>query len=319
MFDVSHMTVVDVKGEDAFAYLSILIANDVQKLAKNGDALYTAMLNDQGGIIDDLIVYRMTYGYRLVVNCSTREGDLHWMEQVKTTQQLTAVEVEERPDLSIIAIQGPQAVERIVTLLDGEVGPMLTKMARFKGMVFNHWFIGRTGYTGEDGVEVMLPHEDAVQLWQQLVDSGVKPCGLGARDTLRLEAGMNLYGQDMDTDVSPLESNIAWTVDWRDEDRKFNGRPFLQAQREQGVPRRLVGLVLKGRGVMRAQQKIMVDGQEVGEVTSGSFSPTLGKSIALARIKAEYANAEKSESLFVDIRGKMQSVEIVKPPFVKKS
>ncbi len=314
MFDVSHMTIVDLEGDDAEAFVSILIANDVAKLKANGEALYTAMLNDHAGIIDDLIVYKMAFGYRLVVNCATRETDLDWFAEVKQREGFESLTLTEQQGLSIIAVQGPDAIDTVSRQLGGEVGGMLQRIARFTGMAFNRWFIARTGYTGEEGVEIMLPSEDAVVLWQQLSSAGVTPCGLGARDTLRLEAGMNLYGSDMDPSVTPLESNIAWTVAWT-EGRPFIGRSVLEVQKAQGAERTLVGLKMAGRGIIRSGYKVMQDGAHVGVVTSGGFSPTLGVSIALARIEA---NLDPEKPLSVEIRGKLQPVHREKPPFYKR-
>lgn len=314
MFDVSHMLVVDLEGDESSQLLQKLVANDASKLKKNGAALYTAMLNEQGGILDDLIIYKMGFGYRLVVNCGTREQDLSWIEQVQLQGKFDGITIYERSDLSIIAVQGPESVAKMGGIVGDQAGSQLIDVERFNGMVFNRWFIGRTGYTGEDGVEIMLPHSEAIDLWQQLQSAGVVPCGLGARDTLRLEAGMNLYGQDMDPSVTPLESNIGWTVDWTGESRDFIGRAALQAQRTKGVSRKLIGLEMKGRGVLRADQKVMLDGQAVGVTTSGGFSPTLGTSIAFARVQASAAAGDLS----VEIRGKLQPVALVKPPFVRR-
>ncbi len=317
MFDVSHMTVVDVQGAQSRDYLRYLLANDVDKLLVDGKALYSGMLDEKGGVIDDLIVYRMPSdsmssnskpsNYRVVVNCGTREKDLAWM--TKQAENFD-VELKERSDLAMIAIQGPEAIDS-VKKLKAENASLIESLAVFQGLEKGDWMYCRTGYTGEDGLEVMLPNDEAEIFWNGLVEVGVKPCGLGARDTLRLEAGMNLYGSDMDESVTPLESNMAWTVSFTD-DRDFIGKAALVKQKDAGVPNKLVGLVLETRGVLRGHQKVCLNGQEVGEITSGSFSPTLGYSVALARVSQSLTDACQ-----VDMRGKQIDVKIVKPPFVR--
>lgn len=319
MFDVSHMTVVDVSGADAKPYLRKLLANDVAKLDKNGQALYSGMLNEQGGVIDDLIVYLMDFGYRLVVNCATREKDLAWMQ---AQSQGFELQIQERSELAMIAVQGPKAraaVEALVRAQAGEAAAQaLGELPGFAGcevpMADNTWFVARTGYTGEDGYEIILPNSAAEACFAALYEAGVKPCGLGARDTLRLEAGMNLYGHEMDESVSPLVANMAWTVAWgKDESRDFIGRSALVLQKDTGVREKLVGLVLQGRGVMREGYEVSVPGVErSGVVTSGSFSPTLACSIALARVPVEIG-----EQAVVIIRGKEHSVDVVRPCFVR--
>lgn len=307
MFDVSHMTVIDVQGAQARDYLRYLLANDVDKLLVDGKALYSGMLDENGGVIDDLIVYRMPSDFRVVVNCGTREKDLAWMaKQAKNFD----VELKERSDLAMIAIQGPKAIDS-VKKLKPEDADLIDSLAVFQGLEKGTWMYCRTGYTGEDGLEVMLPNDQAEAFWNGLVEVGVKPCGLGARDTLRLEAGMNLYGSDMDENVTPLESNMAWTVAFSDE-RDFIGKAALLKQKEAGVPNKLVGLVLEARGVLRGHQKVCLNGAVVGEITSGSFSPTLGYSIALARVSQSLTDACQ-----VDMRGKQIDVKIVKPSFVR--
>lgn len=307
MFDVSHMTIVDVKGPQAKRYLQYLLANDVDKLLIEGKALYSGMLNEQGGVIDDLIVYRMPVDYRVVVNCGTREKDLAWMAKQAETFDVTLTE---RSDLAMIAIQGPEAIEK-VKALKAEASDLIAGLSVFQGLEFDAWMYCRTGYTGEDGLEVMLPNDQAEAFWDGLLSANVKPCGLGARDTLRLEAGMNLYGQDMDESVTPLESNMAWTVSFS-EGRDFIGKSALLSQKEAGVANKLVGLILETRGVLRGHQKVCLNGNIVGEITSGSFSPTLGYSIALARVSSSLV-----DSCQVDMRGKYIDVKVVKPPFVR--
>jgi len=310
MFDVSHMTVVDLRGPRVREFLRRLVANSVDKLGKPGKALYTCMLTEQGGVIDDLIVYFMedTF-FRMVVNSSTRDKDLAWLTKQAAAY---AVDVTARGDLAIIAVQGPNARERVHGLLGTEDRTRAAKLLRFSAMQSDAGlFIARTGYTGEDGYEVVLPEAIAAEFWNRLLDAGVSPAGLGARDTLRLEAGMNLYGQDMDESTTPLESGLAWTVAF-DEGRDFIGRAALEAQQASGVPRRLVGLVLDEKGVLRHDQVVLTPAGE-GRVLSGSFSPTLGKSIALARIPSA-----ATQDLRVDIRGRELPVRVLSPPFVRE-
>ncbi len=309
VFDVSHMTVVDVSGEQARDYLQRLLANDVARLKSIGRALYTAMLNERGGVIDDLIVYLTDWGYRLVVNASTRDKDLAWMQAQAAG---FAVEVRERPELAMLAIQGPHARARTSELVSQARAGLIHDLKPFQGMADGDWFIGRTGYTGEDGLEIILPAEQAPDFLSELVGAGIPPIGLGARDTLRLEAGLNLYGQDMTEEVSPLAANMGWTVAWEPAERDFVGRAALEQQRARDDLPKLVGLVLEERGVLRAHQVVRVNGVGDGEITSGSFSPTLGKSIALARVPA--GTAERAE---VEIRGKWYPVRVVQPTFVR--
>ncbi|RRW28704.1 glycine cleavage system aminomethyltransferase GcvT [Stutzerimonas stutzeri] len=309
VFDVSHMTVVDVAGDQASAYLQHLLANDVARLKSPGGALYSAMLNERGGVIDDLIVYLADRGYRLVLNASTRDKDLAWMQAQAAD---FAVEINERPQLAMLAIQGPHARARTAELVSQARATLIQELKPFQGLAEGDWFIGRTGYTGEDGLEIILPAEQAPDFLSELVGAGIPPIGLGARDTLRLEAGLNLYGQDMTEEVSPLAANMGWTVAWEPAERDFVGRAALEQQRAQGDLPKLVGLVLEERGVLRAHQVVRVNGVGDGEITSGSFSPTLGKSIALARVPA--GTAERAE---VEIRGKWYPVRVVQPTFVR--
>jgi aminomethyltransferase len=308
MFDVSHMTVVDVSGAGARDFLRYLIANDVDRLKADGKALYSVMCRPDGGIIDDLIVYRTDPGYRLVVNCGTREKDLAWLAEQCSA---FAVDIVERPELAMLAVQGPQAIGKVCALLP-ESAAQIHALENFSGFAQGDWYIARTGYTGEDGVEIMLPGSEAAAFWQRLLDAGVAPCGLGARDTLRLEAGMSLYGNDLDENVTALESALAWTIAWEPAGRDFIGRTALEAQRAAKPARKLVGLVLTEKGVLRGHQKVIVEGVGEGEITSGTFSPTLEHSIALARVPAGTGDTAQ-----VDMRGKLVSVRVVKPPFVR--
>ena len=309
VFDVSHMTVVDVTGSQAKAYLQHLLANDVERLQVLGKALYSGMLNEQGGVIDDLIVYLTAEGYRVVVNASTRDKDLAWMQQQSAGFDVV---LQHRPELAMLAVQGPQARAKTAELVSAARAALIHELKPFQGLPEGDWFIARTGYTGEDGLEIMLPAEQAPGFLNELVGAGIAPAGLGARDTLRLEAGMNLYGQDMTEEVSPLAANMGWTIAWEPAERQFVGRAVLEAQRAAGNQPKLVGLVLEERGVLRAHQVVRVEGVGEGEITSGSFSPTLGKSIALARVPA--GTGDRAE---VEIRGKWFPVRVVQANFVR--
>lgn len=304
LFDVSHMTVVDLYGSDSRGYLSWLLANDVAKLKRPGKALYGCMLNESGGVIDDLITYWQGEDrYRLVVNAATRATDLAWMQE---KIQGRAVEIRERGDLAMVALQGPASIDMLDPWLQGQG---LDLPRPFAAVENESTFVARTGYTGEDGVEIIVPNEGAAALWRTLLAAGATAAGLGARDTLRLEAGLNLYGSDMTTDVSPLVCGLEWTVAIDDE-REFIGREALIAERAAGVAERQVGLVLEGRGVIRSGQPVVTD-VGPGIVTSGSFSPTLKRSIALARVPTTASSAS------VELRGKAMPVRIVVPPFVR--
>lgn len=310
MFDVSHMTIVDIKGADAKSFLRYLVANDVAKLTVPGKALYTGMLNETGGVIDDLIVYYFdeTF-YRLVVNSATREKDLAWINK---QSESFAVTITEQPDWAMIAVQGPNAKTKVATLLTDEQNAAVEGMKPFFGVQAGDLFIATTGYTGETGYEIMLAPEMAANLWQQLLDAGVKPCGLGARDTLRLEAGMNLYGLDMDDTVSPLAANMAWTIAWQPEDRDFIGRDAITQAKAAGTEQ-LVGLVMEQKGVLRSGLKVISEAGE-GTITSGTFSPTLGYSIAMARVPSGVAIGDIVQ---VEMRKKLVDVKVVKAGFVR--
>jgi len=271
VFDVSHMCPVDLTGTRVRQFLRHLLANDVAKLKLPGKALYSCMLKESGGVLDDLIVYFLSETwFRMVVNAGTRDKDLAWIRSLSGEFD---IEVTERTDLAILAIQGPEARARTVSLLPASAADAALALGPFFGREIDSWFVARTGYTGEDGFEVMLPASDAVRLWRELNAAGVASCGLGARDTLRLEAGMNLYGNEMDESTHPFESGLAWTVAMQPAERQFIGRAAL----ENVTPaRQLVGLVLEDRGVLRSHQKVLVpEAGAAGEVTSGTFSPTL--------------------------------------------
>jgi aminomethyltransferase len=310
VFDVSHMCVVDLKGPRVRAFLAQLLANDVGKLKAAGKALYSCMLNERGGVVDDLIVYFLTESwFRAVVNAGTRDKDLAW---IRTHAAPFGLEVTERTDLAMLAIQGPEGRARALELLAAADREAALGLGVFVGRELGRWFVARTGYTGEDGFEIMMPAADAVPAWRKLNALGVASCGLGARDTLRLEAGMNLYGHDMDESTDPFESGLAWTVALEPPGRAFVGREALEAIRARGPGAKLVGLLLEDRGVLRDHQKVLVPGVGEGEITSGTFSPTLERSIALARVPA--ATPARVQ---VDIRGKLLNARVVKPPFVR--
>jgi aminomethyltransferase len=310
MFDVSHMTVADIIGRDARAYLEHLLANDVGKLTTSGRGLYSCMLNSAGGVVDDLIAYRTAENdYRLVVNAATRDKDLAWMVAEAAD---FSVEVREKADLIMLAVQGPMACERAAALLPESISQVALALKPFHCVNDREIFVARTGYTGEDGWEIVLDEESGLRFWDAACSSGIVPCGLGARDTLRLEAGLNLYGQDMDETTSPLVSGLGWTVAMQSESRDFVGRAALQAAKLEGVSEKLVGLILDDRGIMRHGQRV-VTGAGDGIVTSGGFSPTIQCSIALARVPSEAA-----EQCEVEIRNGMRGARIVRPPFVRK-
>jgi aminomethyltransferase len=309
IFDVSHMTVIDVGGSAATLFLRRVLANDVGRLDAPGKAAYGTMLNDRGGIIDDLITYRLGSGYRLVVNAATRDKVIDWLQR-QNREEVTLVEQE----LAMIAVQGPSALATLATATAGRGGvsnDAVAALAPFNALAVGGWLVARTGYTGEDGVEVLLPGDEAVALWQALASAGASPAGLAARDTLRLEAGLNLYGQDMTESTSPLVSNIGWTVHWPPQERVFVGREALEAERVAGPDTRLTGVVLDGRGVMRRDQRVVTNAGD-GVVTSGLFSPTLGASIALARVPRAAKGACE-----VEIRDRRHPARLVKPPFVR--
>ena len=310
IFDVSHMGVLDLTGSEVTAFLRYALANDVAKLKAPGSAIYTCMLNHEAGIIDDLIVYWLAEDwYRIVLNASRREVDFNWLSQLAEKFDVTLTL---KPELCILAVQGPEAIAKVKRVLDDQWQQTIDGLKLFKVAMRDEWQIARTGYTGEDGVEVILSQAAAVEFWQQLLAVGVKPCGLGARDTLRLEAGLNLYGSDMDDTITPYEANLAWTVSLKDEARDFVGKPALSKQKELGIEQQLVGLVMEERGVLRNHQQVFIAENGTGEITSGSFSPTLGYSVAFARMPKHIEG-----NVSIDRRGTRVPVKVVKPPFVR--
>ena len=308
MFDVSHMLPVDLKGEGARDFLRQLVANNVDKLQSTGKALYTCMLHEGGGVVDDLIIYFLNESwFRLVVNAGCADKDLAWME-TQRDKLAPGLTLTPRRDLSMIAVQGPNAAAKLWQAMPG-MEELAAPLKPFNAVVVGDMFVARTGYTGEDGFEIMLPAKAAPYFWMALLEAGVKPCGLGARDTLRLEAGMNLYGQDMTESTTPLESGLAWTVDLKSE-RDFIGKDSLLR-----LPRdkQLVGLKLLDRGVLRNHQPVFTAAGP-GEITSGSFSPTLNASIALARMPV---GVNLGDTVEVEIRDKRLKALVVKYPFVR--
>jgi aminomethyltransferase len=311
IFDVSHMTILDFKGDDAETFVRKLISNDIKKLTEPYAGLYSAMVNEQGGVIDDLIAYKMENGYRLVVNCATRGEDLKWIASKSLNFK---VEMTERDDLSMIAVQGPRSLD-VLSSCPAPIVRALESKKRQQGVYDNNMFATKTGYTGEIGFEVILPHEQAVNLWQNAIDAGAVPVGLGARDTLRLEAGMNLYGFEMDEFITPFECNMSWTVDFSDSDRDFYGKKALENILKEENYNELVGIMLDERTILRQGQKLWFnENKELdGIVTSGTYSPTLKKPIALARIpKADL------KSCFTEVRDKKVFAKIGSPKFIKE-
>jgi aminomethyltransferase len=313
MFDVSHMTVSDLKGKGVRDFLKLLLANNVDKLKTPGRALYSCMLNSKGGVIDDLIVYYLNdEWYRIVSNAATRDKDLAWIEAA--AKEFGGVAFTERDDLAMIAVQGPSAKEKTYAAMGEHIREQTATLKPFHSITIGELMIATTGYTGEEGFEIILPAKSAAFAWQMLHEAGVAAIGLGARDTLRLEAGMALYGADMDETTTPLESGLAWTVALEPATRKFIGREALEKQQAKGVPHVLVGLVLEEKGVLRNHQKVTCDGERRGEITSGSFSPTLNCSIGLARVSS---GVQPGNHCRVEMRGKMSAARVVQYPFVR--
>ncbi len=310
VFDVSHMGIVDIVGPQAHRYLRGLLANDVARLDGPGQALYSCLLKHDGGILDDLLVYALGKGaYRLVVNAATAARDLEFM---RAALQGYAARVIHRQDLAMLAIQGPHARTVLPPLLPVSLRHHTQALKPFSAVWADDWMLACTGYTGEDGFEVMLPASQAADFWGRLRAAGITPIGLGARDTLRLEAGMHLYGHDMDESLSPLDCGLGWTVAWQPETREFIGRQALLQRKAAGVRHKMVGLILQTRGVLRSGMPLLTSSGEHGVITSGGFAPTLERSIALARVPLHCA-----ERVEVDLRGRIGIARVVKPPFVR--
>lgn len=311
IFDVSHMTILDFEGLQAKDFARYILANDVDNLEEDYDGLYSAMMNQSGGIIDDLIAYKMPFGYRFVVNCATRKEDLEWISSHLKKYQ---IKMRERNDLSMLAIQGPQSEKVLLNCPTLTLGSLNNKKKQ-QGIFENEIFIAKTGYTGELGFEVILPNNRAGLVWEDAIDAGAKPIGLGARDTLRLEAGLNLYGSEMDQSISPLECNMEWTVSLKDKKRNFVGKEAFLAKKNTNNNLHLVGILLEERAIIRSGQAIFLDKERTikGIVTSGTYSPTLKKSIALARLPKL-----NEEICYTEVRGKLLEAKIGKPRFVKE-
>lgn len=310
VFDVSHMLAIDIFGKNALDYLSYLLANNPQRLTI-GKALYSCLLNHTGGILDDLIIYQLAENrYRVVVNAGNREHDLDWLK--KQAAQFNTININPREDLAIIAIQGPMARQKCHQAFNQIQQSLIENLKPFHCVEQDDWCIARTGYTGEDGYEVMLPHHQVEIFWQKLLDQNIIPCGLGARDTLRLEAGFNLHGSDMDATTTPLESNLAWTVAWKPLERDFIGREALTKQ-QNALQRKLCGLVLEERAILRKGYLLTTEQGKQGHITSASFSPSLSCSIAFARLPID-----SGDYCHVTIRDKNYRAKIIKPPFVRK-
>ena len=312
IFDVSHMTILDFEGKDVKEFLRKLLANDINSLNEDFDGLYSALLNESGGILDDLIAYKLESGYRLVFNCATRESDISWV--VSQVGDMN-VSFSERLDLSMIAMQGPDVFEVLSRCFSAETSNELKKKRPFQGLMENGTLVTTTGYTGEKGVEIMIDNEKANSLWQKAIQSGARPVGLAARDTLRLEAGMNLYGFEMDKMISPLECNMAWTVSLKDKKRNFIGKESFQLKKKKGGYPILKGLLFEDRSIVRSNQDIFMDEQKMvrGVVTSGTYSPTLKKSIALARIPPS-----DLKNCLAEVRGNVVKALVGEPSFVKE-
>lgn len=308
VFDVSHMSITDVSGTQAIEFLQMLLSNDVACL-DIGNGHYTAMLNTKGGVIDDLIAFRTEKGLRLINNAATRQRITQWLQQ---HAEGYAVTIEQRTDLAHFAIQGPTTMEHLPNIFSNSRMQLISQLAPYQCVEDGDWFFSRTGYTGEEGIEIILPVADSIGLFNDLIANGIPPIGLGARDTLRLEAGFTLLGKDMNEEVSPYSANMHHVVAMQPQERKFIGREALEQQLTNGIAQKLVGLVLEERGVLRSGQPVRISGGVDGVITSGSYSPTIGKAIALARVPVN--TAERGE---VEIRGKWHPVRVVKPRFVR--
>ena len=303
-FDVSHMAVFDFDGGDQIAFFEKIFANDIKKISKDNKAIYGALLNEQGGILDDLIIYHANNKFRLVSNCSTREQNKNWYEKHAAE---FGVRVIERPDMGILAIQGPDALSKVSAI--EEMHNQASSLQTFGCMFDGEKLYARTGYTGEDGLELIVPAKDIKHLWDQALEMGCMPIGLGARDTLRLEAGLNLYGNDMTIDNHPYESNLGWTIDMSDENRQFIGKEALLSI-DQSKSQKITGIILQDKGVLRPGYEITHE-QGNGIVLSGSYSPTLQSSIGLARVDQGFEKNGK-----VLIRNKVLNIEFVSPRFL---
>ncbi|WWO96376.1 MAG: glycine cleavage system aminomethyltransferase GcvT [Candidatus Dasytiphilus stammeri] len=319
IFDISHMLILDLSGSNTRKFLRYLLANDVAKLLHPGKSLYTGMLNQDGGVIDDLMVYFIGESYfRLVVNAVNCSKDLAWISYHAMNFNVT---LKIRNDLAFLSIQGPNAQKKMHSILSEKQLNTVEKLLPFSNIQIDELFIAYTGYTGEKGYEIALPQEKAVYLWHQLIASGITPVGLGARDTLRIEAGMNLYGNEMNESISPLEANMERTISWK-YSRNFIGRNALRIKYDHNKKKKLVGLLMKEKGMLRKNFRVSFmdkSGQkQIGIITSGSYSPTLGHSIALARVPSTIG---KSALVYLTHHNlkyqRIIPVEVTNPVFVR--
>lgn len=318
MFDISHMGKFEITGPEVISRLQKLVPSDLSQL-QPGQAQYTVLLNANGGILDDLIIYHQgetAMGEQriiTIVNAATTDKDKAWLTAHLDFPGITFTD--RSPTQSLLAIQGPMAVKTLQTFVQEDLASV-GRFGHLNGTVLGEpGFLARTGYTGEDGFEVMVAPEVGQSLWRSLLDAGVTPCGLGARDTLRLEAAMMLYGPDMDESTTPLEAGLGWLVHL---DRKgdFLGRSVLEEQQQTGLSRKVVGLQMEGRNIARHDYPVLHDGKPVGMVTSGTLSPTLKRAIALAYVPPELSKV--GQELAVEIRGKACPAQVVKRPFYKR-
>jgi len=310
MFDISHMGKLILKGAGVQAALQTLVPTDLSRL-KPGQAKYTVLLNESGGIVDDLILYIEEGAVRCIVNAATAQKDLAWLRHYLPPD--VAI-VDESASNVLIAVQGPSALATLEPLLHKSLATLKPYRHCPVTLLGQPAWVARTGYTGEDGVEILAAIDTGVALWQALLAAGVTPCGLGARDTLRLEAAMLLYGQEMDEQTTPLEAGLEWLIDWQK--ATFIGREALWQQKQEGIERQLVGLELQGKGIARHDYPIYLEAQAVGRVTSGTLSPTLGKAIALGYVFPEFANVGRE--LAVQVRDRSVPAVVVPRPFYRR-
>lgn len=314
VFDVSHMGEFLISGKDSLKYLNYLVPNDIKKIEEPGKGIYTQLCNENGGTVDDLIIYRLDNEFLLVVNASNIEKDWEWFNKHKNNFDVELTNLSDQ--ISLLAVQGPKAADFLADALKISSDSLkLQKYFHIKKYQAN--WISKTGYTGEDGFEVFIDNPNrAVLIWQELIRLGVPPCGLGARDTLRLEAAYPLYGHELDDKTSPIEADIGWSVKLEKED--FMGKQALLKQKEEGIKKKLVCLKINDKAIARQGHKVLSkDGTEIGEVCSGSQGITVGYPIATAYVPP--ANSEIGKELFINIRDKMVSAIIVQRPFYKRT
>lgn len=319
IFDVSHMGEFTVKGEDAFDFLQYMIPNDLSKLKEPNKAIYTQLCRENGGTVDDLIIYKREEDFLLIVNASNIDKDWEWLSE--NAKQFNRVEMNNvSEETGLIALQGPKAVELFSKVVgDSSLSEMKSfsyKEATIDGVTFG---FGRTGYTGEDGFEILVPCQKAAWLWNLLLEAGkefdIEPCGLGARDTLRLEAGLPLYGHELEEDITPVEAGLGWSVKLKKGD--FIGREVLSRQKEEGTVKKIVCLKADGKALPRQGYPVVAEGKEIGVVTSGSQGIFVGYPIAFAHI--ESSHAKLGSKVAIKIRDREVTAEVVKRPFYKRS